>query len=305
MRDTSSQAASVSGESAVARQVGRYDAVAHESAKTVIYRYSTSFGMATKLLSQPVRGQVEDIYALVRLADEVVDGVAAHAGLNPDEIRRELDALETETERAMSTGYSSNLIVHAFATTARAVSIRTELTRPFFASMRADITKATHDPSSFDEYVYGSAEVVGLMCLQAFLAGHTYTDRERQRFVTGARALGAAFQKVNFLRDLAADVDGLGRSYFPGVNVATLTDVQKLELVANIDADLAVSAPVVVDLPPSSRRAVYLAQSLFAALNRRIARTPAERLRTTRVSVPTMTKAWLALQAVLGRVRAS
>jgi len=281
----------------------RYDRVAHETAKTVIYRYSTSFGMATRLLAQPVRGQVEDIYALVRLADEVVDGVAAHAGLSATEIRRELDALEAETERAMQTGYSTNMIVHAFARTARAVGIRPDLTRPFFASMRADITQATYDDAALGDYIYGSAEVVGLMCLQAFLAGHTYTDRERERFVTGARALGAAFQKVNFLRDLAADVDGLGRSYFPGVEVATLTDAQKLELVANIDADLAVSGPIVADLPASSRRAVYLAQSLFAALNRRIAKTPASVLKSTRVSVPTLTKCALALAAVMGRVR--
>lgn len=233
-----------------------YDKVAHDTARGVIYAYSTSFGMATKLLAQPVRGQVEDIYALVRLADEIVDGVAATAGVPSSEIRRMLDDLEIETERAMATGYSTNLVVHAFARTARTTGISPELTRPFFASMRADITEAEHTPESFDSYVYGSAEVVGLMCLEAFLAEGTYTKSERERFISGARALGAAFQKVNFLRDLSADVDALGRSYFPGIDVATLTDAQKLELVANIDADLAVSAAVVPDLPASSRRAV-------------------------------------------------
>lgn len=280
-----------------------YDRVAHETARGVIYAYSTSFGMATKLLAEPVRGQVEDIYALVRLADEIVDGVAATAGVPAKEIRRMLDELETETERAMTTGYSTNLIVHAFARTARATGIMPELTRPFFASMRADITEATHTAESFDAYVYGSAEVVGLMCLQAFLAEGTYTPAERERFVTGARALGAAFQKVNFLRDLSADVDALGRSYFPGVDIASLTDAEKLDLVANIDADLAVSAAVVPDLPASSRRAVALAQSLFAELNRRIARTPAAVLKETRVRVPNPVKARLALVAILGKVR--
>jgi phytoene synthase len=280
-----------------------YDQVAHETARTVIYRYSTSFGMATKLLAEPVRGQVEDIYALVRLADEIVDGVAATAGVEGGEIRRMLDELETETERAMTTGYSTNLIVHAFARTARATGITPDLTRPFFASMRADITESTHTPETFDSYVYGSAEVVGLMCLQAFLAEGAYTPKERERFVAGARALGAAFQKVNFLRDLSADVDALGRSYFPGIDVATLTDAQKLELVADIDADLPVSAAVVPDLPASSRRAVALAQSLFAELNRRISRTPASALKTTRVRVPNPVKARLALTALLGKVR--
>ncbi len=284
-------------------QTDLYDRVAHDTAKGVIYAYSTSFGMATKLLAEPVRGHVEDIYALVRLADEIVDGVAATAGVPSAEIRRMLDELESETERAMATGYSTNLIVHAFALTARATGITPELTRPFFASMRADITEATHTPESFDAYVYGSAEVVGLMCLQAFLAEGTYTPSERARFVAGARALGAAFQKVNFLRDLSADVDALGRSYFPGVDIATLDDTTKLELVANIDEDLAVSAAVVPDLPASSRRAVALAQSLFAELNRRIARTPASALKNTRVRVPNPVKARLALVAVLGKVR--
>lgn len=287
----------------VSAQSDLYDRVAHETARGVIYAYSTSFGMATKLLAQPVRAQVEDIYALVRLADEIVDGVAATAGVPQAEIRRMLDELETETERAMGTGYSTNLIVHAFARTARATGITPELTRPFFASMRADITEAEHTPESFDSYVYGSAEVVGLMCLQAFLAEGTYTTSERERFVTGARALGAAFQKVNFLRDLSADVDALGRSYFPDINISTLTDAQKLELVADIDADLAVSAAVVPDLPPSSRRAVALAQSLFAELNRRIERTRASELKTTRVRVPNPVKARLALVAILGKVR--
>ncbi len=304
MTNHASTDSSLTSSQAQARaQTDLYDRVAHQTAKGVIYAYSTSFGMATKLLAQPVRGQVEDIYALVRLADEIVDGVAATAGVPAAEIRRMLDELESETERAMATGYSTNLIVHAFARTARATGITPELTRPFFASMRADITEATHTPESFDAYVYGSAEVVGLMCLQAFLAEGTYTPHERERFVTGARALGAAFQKVNFLRDLSADVDALGRSYFPGVDITTLDDATKLDLVANIDADLAVSAAVVPDLPASSRRAVALAQSLFAELNRRIARTPAAALKNTRVRVPNPVKARLALAALLGKVR--
>ena len=248
------------------RQSALYDRVAEQTASMIIREYSTSFGMAARLLGAGVRQDVENIYGLVRLADEIVDGVAAYAGVSEKEIRRLLDELEEETEAAMKRGYSTNLVVHAFALTARRTGIEPDLTLPFFKSMRTDITRVTHTPQSFDEYVYGSAEVVGLMCLEAFLAGHTYTASERERFVAGARALGAAFQKVNFLRDLAADVDGLGRSYFPDVDVATLTDEKKLELVANIDLDLAVSAPIVADLPAASRRAVYLAQSLFAEL---------------------------------------
>ena len=280
-----------------------YDRVAHEAAVTVISRYSTSFGLATKLLGRAVRADVENIYGLVRVADEIVDGVAAEAGLPPEQVGRRLDEFEQETERAMTSGYSANLIIHAFAKTAIRTRIGTDLTRPFFASMRADVSKKVHSPASFEAYVFGSAEVVGLMCLQAFLVGARVSDEERATFVTGARALGAAFQKVNFLRDLSADADGLGRAYFPGIVVDELTDEQRDALVADIDADLAVSGAIVPRLPRSSRRAVALAQSLFAALNRRIARTPANVLKTTRVSVPTLMKAWLWFRAAIGVTR--
>jgi phytoene/squalene synthetase len=268
----------------------------------VIRRYSTSFSMASRLLGPGVREDVENIYGLVRVADEIVDGVAQGAGLAPAEVRRRLDEFEAETERAMASGYSANLIIHSFALTARKTGIATDLTRPFFASMRVDVVKKKHTKKSFDDYVYGSAEVVGLMCLKAFLVDHEVTAEQDKRFVAGARALGAAFQKVNFLRDLSADADGLGRAYFPGVDIANLTDAAKTELVANIDADLALSGAIVPDLPRSSRRAVALAQSLFAELNRRIEKTPASVLRTTRISVPTTVKSHLLVRALMGKI---
>ena len=282
-------------------QANLYDRVAQESATLVIREYSTSFSMATRLLGSDVRQDVENIYGLVRLADEVVDGVAAAAGLSQKDVRRRLDDLERETESAMACGYSTNLIVHAFALTSRRCDIGTDLTRPFFASMRADVTEATHDPDSFSTYVYGSAEVVGLMCLQAFLRGKTVSTTDKETFVRGARALGSAFQKVNFLRDLSADFDSLGRSYFPGVNLEHLTDEDKMRLVEDIDGELELSARIIPMLPKSSRAAVMLAQSLFAELNRRIARTPAAVLRSTRVSVPNSRKAWLTARALSGR----
>lgn len=285
---------------AQSRQSALYDSVAEETSGMVIRRYSTSFGLAARLLGKVIRGDVANIYALVRLADEIVDGVAAEAGADVTEIRRLLDELETETERAMASGYSTNLIVHAFALSARRTGIEPALTRPFFASMRVDITEVLHTPESFDAYVYGSAEVVGLMCLRAFLKDVAVTPEQDERFVHGARKLGAAFQKVNFLRDLSADVDALGRSYFPGINIANFTEEDKARLVADIDADLAISATIVPDLPLSSRRAVALAQNLFAALNRRIERTPASALKQTRVSVPTLVKARLALVTLMG-----
>ncbi len=278
-----------------------YDQVAEETASIVIRRYSTSFGLAARLLGPGVRQHVENIYALVRVADEIVDGAAEESGLDTVAAGRALNEMERETDKAMKEGFSSNLVVHAFALTAREVGFGTEYTAPFFESMRMDLTAKEHDQESFDRYVYGSAEVVGLMCLRAFLADQTVTDAERQRLETGACALGAAFQKVNFLRDLAADFRTLGRSYFPGINVDSFTEAEKIRLLDDIDADLAVSAAVVPELPAHSRRAVALAQSLFAELSVRLRRTPAAELVRARVRVPNPVKARLALAAAIGR----
>jgi phytoene/squalene synthetase len=284
----------------VTSRLALYDRVAEETASIVIRRYSTSFGLASRLLGAGVRQHVENIYALVRVADEIVDGPATEAGLDTIGAGRALNELERETEHAMDSGFSSNLVVHAFALTAREVGFGAELTAPFFESMRMDLSEKEHDQSSFDRYVYGSAEVVGLMCLEAFLQGQELDTAEKERMVTGARALGAAFQKVNFLRDLAADFETLGRSYFPGIKVDSFTEADKHRLLDDIDADLAVSASVVPSLPASSRRAVALAQSLFAELSVRLRATPATQLVRARVRVPNPVKARLALAAALG-----
>jgi phytoene synthase len=278
-----------------------YDRVAEETASVVIRRYSTSFGLAARLLGPGVRQHVENIYALVRVADEIVDGAAVESGLDTAGAARALDELERETDVALTEGFSSNLVVHAFALTARETGFGTEYTAPFFASMRTDLTATEHDRESFDRYVYGSAEVVGLMCLRAFLQGVSHTEAEEERFVAGARALGAAFQKVNFLRDLAADFETLGRSYFPGVSVDSFTEEDKIRLLDDIDDDLRMSAAVIPDLPASSRKAVALAQGLFAELSVRLRATPAEELRRVRVRVPNPVKLRIAAGAVAGR----
>jgi phytoene synthase len=280
---------------------GLYDRVAEETASVVIRRYSTSFGLAARLLGPGVRQHVENIYALVRVADEIVDGAAVESGLDAVGAARALNELERDTEQAMAEGFSANLVVHAFALTARETGFGAEYTAPFFESMRTDLTATEHDAQSFDRYVYGSAEVVGLMCLRAFLLERTVTAEEDERFVGGARALGAAFQKVNFLRDLAADFETLGRSYFPGVSVDSFTEEDKIRLLDDIDDDLRMSATVIPDLPASSRKAVALAQGLFAELSVRLRATPADRLRTTRIRVPNPVKLRIAAGAVAGR----
>lgn len=278
-----------------------YDRVAEETASIVIRRYSTSFGLASRLLGPGVRQHVENIYALVRVADEIVDGVAADAGLDVVAAARHLNELERETEQAMDSGFSANLVVHAFGLTASEVDFGAELTQPFFESMRMDLAQAEHDQGSFDRYVYGSAEVVGLMCLRAFLRGERVDAEREARLVNGARRLGAAFQKINFLRDLSADFEQLGRSYFPGVRVDAFAEADKNRILDDIDADLAQSAAVIHELPASSRRAVALAQGLFTELAVRLRRAPADTLVRARVRVPNPVKLRIATGAALGR----
>lgn len=279
-----------------------YDRAAHAAASAVIREYSTSFGMASRTLGPGVREDVERIYALVRVADEIVDGAATEAGLDLATAGALLDAYEAETERAMATGFSTDLVVHAFARTARAAGIGPELTAPFFTSMRMDLTKAEYDRAGFDVYVYGSAEVVGLMCLRVFLAHDPAPVADYDELAPGAMALGSAFQKVNFLRDLAGDLRVLGRSYFPDLDPAAFDEARKHAILDDIDADLAVSAASLPKLPASARRAVGLAQALYTELAATLRRVPAAELLVTRVSVPRHVKVRLAAAAALGIV---
>lgn len=301
MRATPGDNGDVGGSEAQTR-LDLYTRVSDQAAALVIRRYSTSFGVASRLLPVRVRRHICNLYALVRVADEIVDGVSGDAGLAAAEAGTLLDELEMQTERAINTGYSTNPIVHAFAVSARALGFGRELTKPFFTSMRADLTQVVHDADSFDAYVYGSAEVIGLMCLRAFLVGHERTPQQQADLAAGARALGAAFQKVNFLRDLAEDHEALGRSYFPQVVVEHFTEEDKMAILDDIDSDLRVSRGALPLLPSESRRAVCLAQSLFAELARRLRATPASEILQARLSVPTPVKLRLAVVAAVGRM---
>lgn len=276
-----------------------YNRVAERSASLVIREYSTSFGLASRILSPASRQHIDNVYALVRLADEIVDGVAVQAGLSTTEAGRHLDELEAETYAAMSTGYSTNLIVHAFALTARAANIQRDIVEPFFTSMRMDLTDRVYTKESFDTYVYGSAEVVGLMCLAVFVRDDKPDAETARTLYNGARALGAAFQKVNFLRDLAADVDDLGRSYFPGVSIATFSEEDKHRLCDDIADDLDAAYRTIPLLPRDAARAVGLAHGLFARLNTRIRSTPAETLKSTRIRVNDVEKFIIAARVIV------
>lgn len=280
-----------------------YTRTAHASSARVIRSYSTSFGLASRLLPSSVRIGIADVYALVRVADEIVDGPAAEAGMGPAASCALLDALEAETLAAIERGFSANLVVHAFATTARATGIGEALVRPFFASMRMDAGDVRLDPEGYRRYIHGSAEVVGSMCLRVFTLEDPglAIDAEMEE---GARRLGAAFQKVNFLRDLGDDSGRLGRRYLPGVEPATITEAQKLAVVDDIDADLAAARVAIRRLPRGARRATSAAAALFGRLNAQLRSTPAAELRRRRISVPPAVKLRLFAGAALGRVGA-
>ena len=275
----------------------KYNTAARASSATVIDIYSTSFGLATRLLEASVREQVRTIYALVRIADEIVDGAAADAGVGVDGQRELLDDLERETVRTLERGYSTNLVVHAFALTARATGIDASLTAPFFESMRRDLDPIPFTTEGVARYIYGSAEVIGLMCLRCFVAATPPTAAQREQLERGARHLGAAFQKINFLRDLAADREALGRNYFPGIEPLLMTDADKDRIIDDIDLDLREAALVLPMLPVGSRRAVAAAQGLFGRLTEQLRETPARDVLKTRVRVSTGQKLLIALTA--------
>ena len=281
-----------------------YTQAAEHSSNSVIASYSTSFGVATKLLAPKIRQHVRNIYALVRVADEIVDGAAAEAKARGGSVEPSLalDQLEAEVYKTLRSQFSTNLVVHAFAKTANETGFAKAIIEPFFASMRMDLWPQKQNPESFKRYVYGSAEVVGLMCLHAFVKESDFSSEDYKQIVKSARALGAAFQKVNFLRDLSADFEKLGRSYFPDVNPATFNESQKTALLADIRSDLSTSSQALKFLPRSSRRAVSAAQMLFTELANRIEKTPAEQMLRARISVPNSTKLFLVLKALIGVV---
>ncbi|MFW0794475.1 squalene/phytoene synthase family protein [Gordonia sp. CPCC 205515] len=281
------------------RPYHHYDEVAEESAALVIKSYSSSFGLASRLLAKPVRRDVHNIYALVRVADEIVD--APRPGQTEAQRREALDNLEAEVSSALHTGSSSNLVVHAFARTARRTGIDPTLVTPFFSSMRADLDCTVHDEKSLADYIYGSAEVVGLMCVHAFLADEPQRKARYDQLAPGARRLGAAFQKVNFLRDLGEDSGQLGRRYLVGLDPDNPTIESWRRWLDDIDADLAAAAEAIPLLPSGTRVAVCAAHDLFAELARRLRSTPPEIACRTRVRVPGPQKARIAASAAVRR----
>jgi phytoene synthase len=265
-------------------------------AADVIGHYSTSFTLASRLLSAPVRRDIVNLYAVVRTADEIVDGAAARAGEGPAQVRSLLDTYEDAVTTAPAHGFHTDPVLHAWAGTARRCGLDPAHMRAFFASMRADLDPAVHDGASLAAYIHGSAEVIGLMCLDIFLT-HGPTSADRDWLAEGAVALGAAFQKINFLRDVGEDVTLLHRAYLPG----DLTDEVKDGLLDDAAADLERGRARVAALPRGSRAGVAAATALYSDLLDRLRETPAAELTgpgARRVRVPAARKLVLAAKAV-------
>ncbi|WP_461167035.1 phytoene/squalene synthase family protein [Tsukamurella serpentis] len=266
----------------------QYLRAAVASSAVVIGDYSTSFSLATRMMPRRVRGHVTSIYGLVRVADEIVDG-ACHTDPGGH-----LDRLEQDVRAALRDGFSANLVVHAFAHTARTTGFGTELTTPFFDSMRSDLTPAPHTAQSLAQYIHGSAEVVGLMCLRAYVSGVAESDYER--LSPDAVRLGAAFQKINFLRDLSDDEIRLGRAYLPELT----RDAFEVAL-RDAEADLRAGRAGITRLPRDVRRGVRTAADLYAELLRRLRIAGLDGARSGRIRVPTTAKAAVLVRSVANR----
>ncbi|RNE48768.1 phytoene/squalene synthase family protein [Corynebacterium alimapuense] len=281
----------------------RYDRMSVKAARTVITAYSTSFSLATSLLGKAIRTDIRNLYAMVRIADEIVDGTAEAAGHSREVASDLLDSYEQAVLGAPHKRFDVDPVLHAYGCTARRCDFDPAHVRAFFSSMRRDLSQTTYDPDSFEDYVYGSAEVIGLLCLSVFLVDNPVTKDERARLESGARALGAAFQKINFLRDLGEDSMTLGRIYFPGMGEDGLNEQHKDRLIADIRDDLEHARKAIPLLPISARAGVLAATGLFAELTERLAATPAAELSTQRISVPRRTKAVITARALASAPR--
>jgi phytoene synthase len=267
-----------------------FHTVSQECSRLTTEEYSTSFSSAIRLLHHDLRTPIYNIYGLVRFADEIVDTFHGYdkAAL--------LAQFKTDTYAAISQGISLNPILHAFQLTVNKYDIDHSLIDAFFRSMEFDLDKSSYDQVGYEEYIYGSAEVVGLMCLYVFCDGDKAHYEELKPH---ARSLGAAFQKVNFLRDVKADYQQLNRVYFPGVDFNRFTPVMKRKIEAEIAADFHHAYVGITKLPLKARFGVYLAYKYYLSLFRKIKRMQPERILEERIRIPNYAKAWVAAKAMI------
>jgi len=267
-----------------------YSDVCLECAKHITQRYSTSFSLGIRLFEERLRGPIYAIYGFVRFADEIVDTFHDH------DKQALLDEFRQSTYHAIDRKLSLNPVLQAFQQAVHDYEIERELIDAFLYSMELDIENQVYERSLYDTYIYGSAEVVGLMCLRVFTAEHPAMYEELK---APAKRLGAAFQKVNFLRDISSDFHDRGRVYFPGVQFQQFTDADKAEIEAEIDADFEAALEGIRALPKGSRLGVHCAYVYFRNLLHRIQAKEASTIARERVRVPNTAKVVLMLKSAV------
>ena len=274
-----------------------YTSTSYDAAKLVTNNYSTSFSKSSQLFDASIRHHIYAIYGLVRIADEIVD---TYKGTDMLSV---LNELEEATMRSLKTGFSANPIVHAFATTARQANIEASLIKPFFKSMRMDIEPLEYTQKVYEEYIYGSAEVIGLMCLKVFCLDDSKETQAKQylKLEAGARALGSAYQKVNFLRDMKSDHDERGRIYFPGVTFYDFSDKQKDAIIKDIKKDFKKAKPAVARLPKNARKAVTLSFALYHELVSKLDNSTVDEIKSSRIRVTNVKKLQLLVKTQLNK----
>jgi phytoene/squalene synthetase len=265
-----------------------FDETSIAMSRRLALNYSTSFSLGIRLLSKECRWAIFSIYGLVRVADEIVD---TFHGYNKEQM---LMDFKSQTYQAMEEGISTNPVLHAFQLAANQYGVGKELIEPFFNSMEEDLDTSSHNAQSYSEYIYGSAEVVGLMCLKVFCNGN---EEQYNHLVPFARSLGAAFQKVNFLRDIRSDVEERGRVYFPGVDFNQFTDSDKYAIIQDVKNDFAHAYQGIVQLPVGCRLGVYTAYIYYLKLLEKIERTTAVDILESRVRIPNTQKIALLAQS--------
>ncbi len=259
-----------------------FDNVSNKCSKTVTQSYSTSFSLATKMLSASIRQDIYNIYGFVRFADEIVDTF--------HDYDKELlfNNFTNDLELALEHKISLNPILNSFQETYNRYNIDKSLVDAFMKSMRLDLHKQKYlTDAEYKEYIYGSADVVGLMCLKVFVKG----DQEKyDSLKDSAMRLGSAFQKVNFLRDLKADFEDLSRTYFPNTDLNQLDELSKQTIIADIESDFAAGLQGIKSLPIEAKFGVFMAYRYYSQLLKKLKKTPALEIKSARIRVPNYKK---------------
>jgi 15-cis-phytoene synthase len=269
----------------------KYNKLSFEISEKVTREYSTSFYTASKIFSRDIREGIFSIYGFVRLADEIVDSFHEYDKASL------LDKFEKDFYDALINGVSMNPVLHSFQKTVKKYNIPEEHVEEFLSSMKKDLIKKEYvNKKDTEEYIYGSADVVGLMCLKVFCNGNDSLYRE---LVPPAMKLGSAFQKVNFLRDLKTDTEILGRHYFQYLNNDGFTESAKMQIIADIEDNFREALDGLKRLPANSRMAVYVAYSYYTALLRKIKNSPVEVIMKKRMRISDINKFYILLKSVI------